>query len=204
MLTAIRNYIFDLGNVLVRFDPMALTSPYVSDPAVCKLISETAFDRLYWDMLDLGTITDAELKEACHTRLHPSLHSQCDAAYDHWIENLTLLPGMRELLLDAKAKGGRVFLLSNISIGFTEQYQQVPLLRELLSHFEGLVFSGPLGIAKPSREIFLHLLDTYGLKPEETIFIDDNAQNIAGAQSVGIPGYHFDGDAAKLRKYLNI
>lgn len=204
MNPTIKNYIFDLGNVLVRFDPMALTAPYVQDLETRMLISQTAFDRLYWDRLDLGTITDAELKEACHARLHPSLHDLCDTVYDHWVENLPLIPGMRELLLDIKAKGKRIFLLSNISIGFTEQYPQVPLLRELLSHFEGLVFSGPLGIVKPSKEIFLHLLDTYGLKPEETMFIDDSDKNIAGAQAVGIAGYHFDGDAAKLREYLNI
>lgn len=204
MNSTIKNYIFDLGNVLVRFDPMALTAPYVSDPALCKLISETAFDRLYWDRLDLGTITDAELKEACHTRLDPSLHDLCDSAYDHWVENLPLIPGMRELLLDIKAAGKRVFLLSNISIGFTEQYRQVPLLQELLSHFEGLVFSGPLGMVKPSKEIFFHLLSTYGLKASETVFIDDSAKNIAGAEAVGILGYQFDGDAAKLRNYFKI
>lgn len=202
MNTTIKNYIFDLGNVLVRFDPVALTAPYAQDPEIRKLISQTAFDRLYWDRLDLGTITDEELKAACHARLPENLHDPCDKAYDHWVENLTLLPGMRELLLDVKAAGHRVFLLSNISIGFTRQYQQVPMLRELLSHFEGLVFSGPLGIVKPSREIFLHLLETYGLQPEETLFIDDSAKNVAGAQAVGIHGYLFDGNATKLRNYL--
>lgn len=204
MKPVIQNYIFDLGNVLVRFDPMALTAPYVQDLEIRKLISQTAFDRLYWDRLDLGTITDEELKAACHTRLPENLHALCDKAYDHWIENLTLLPGMRELLLDVKAAGHRVFLLSNISIGFTQQYPQVPMLRELLSHLEGLVFSGPLGIAKPSKEIFLHLLETYDLLPEETLFIDDSAKNVAGAQAVGIHGYLFDGDATKLRNYLSL
>ena len=204
MKPAIQNYIFDLGNVLVRFDPMALTAPYVQDLEIRKLISQTAFDRLYWDRLDLGTITDEELKAACHTRLPRELHDLCDKAYDHWVENLTLLPGMRELLLDIKTAGHRVFLLSNISIGFTQQYPQVPMLRELLSHFEGLVFSGPLGIVKPSKEIFLHLLETYDLQPEETLFIDDSAKNVAGAQAVGIHGYLFDGDAAKLRNYISL
>lgn len=202
MNPTIKNYIFDLGNVLVQFDPIALTAPYVQDPDTRELISQTAFDRLYWDRLDLGTITDEELKAACHTRLPRNLHGLCDNAYDHWVENLTPFPGMQELLLDVKAAGNRIFLLSNISIGFTEQYRQVPMLRELLSHFDGLVFSGPLGIVKPSKEIFLHLLETYGLQPEETIFIDDSAKNVAGAQAVGIHGYHFDGDTAKLRNYL--
>lgn len=204
MNSTIKNCIFDLGNVLVRFDPMALTAPYVQDLETRKLISQTAFDRLYWDRLDLGTITDEELKAACHARLPGELHDLCDKAYDHWVENLTLIPGMQELVLEIKRQGGRVFLLSNISIGFTEQYHRIAHMQELLSHFEGLVFSGPLGMVKPDKEIFLHILNRYNLEPEETIFIDDSAKNIAGAQAVGIHGYHFDGDATKLGNYLKL
>ncbi len=61
--------------------------------------------------------------------------------------------------------------------------------------FDGLVFSGPLGITKPSKEIFEYLLDKYNLKAEESVFIDDNAGNVTGAESVGIKGLLFKGSA---------
>lgn len=202
MDTTIHNYIFDLGKVLVHFDPMYMTKAYVKNEADAELVSSVVFDRLYWDPLDDGTITDEALKEDCHTRLPQRLHDIADMVYDNWLFHLPFIDGMRELVLDVKRSGAKVFLLSNVSIGFAEQYHQVPGFAELFSHFDGLVFSGPLGIIKPSAEIFEYLLSRYGLKAEETIFIDDNVNNIAGAKAVGIHAYLFDGDAAKLRSSL--
>lgn len=198
----ITNYIFDFGNVLVRFHERALTAACVSDPALVDTISAVVFDRLYWDPLDYGGITDEALKEACHARLPEHLHSLADDVYDRWIENLPIIEDMAQLVMDIKKKGGKLYLLSNISIGFAAHYREVPHIAELLSHFDGLVFSGPLGIVKPSREIFQHLLDTYGLDPASCIFIDDSPKNIDGCEKAGIRGYLFDGDAAKLRDTL--
>ena len=202
MNPTINSYIFDLGKVLVHFDPMYMTKAYVENEADAELVSSIVFDRLYWDPLDDGTITDEALKEACHARLPQRLHSIADLVYDNWFFNLPFIDGMRELVLDVKRSGAKVFLLSNVSIGFAEQYHRVPGFAELFSHFDGLVFSGPLGIIKPSAEIFRYLLNRYDLKPEETIFIDDNPNNIAGAKAVGIHSYLFDGDAAALRSAL--
>ena len=202
MNTTINNYIFDLGKVLVHFDPMYMTKAYVENEADAELVSSIVFDRLYWDPLDDGTITDEALKEAYHARLPQRLHSIADLVYDNWFFNLPFIDGMRELVLDVKRSGAKVFLLSNVSIGFAEQYHRVPGFAELFSHFDGLVLSGPLGIIKPSAEIFHYLLNQYDLKPEETIFIDDNPNNIAGAKAVGIHSYLFGGDAAALRSAL--
>ena len=200
----IQNYIFDFGKVLVHFDPDYMTAACVADPAAAAEIAPVVFDRLYWDPLDRGSITDEEVKSACHTRLPAELHLLADTVYDRWMENLPFIDGMPELVRDIKAARGKLFLLSNISIGFAENWHKVPQLRELLSAFDGLVFSGPLGITKPSREIFQHVLDTYGLTAEESIFIDDSDINIRGAQTADIPTYHFDGDAAKLRAYFGL
>lgn len=198
----IRNYIFDLGQVLVHFDPDYMTSACVADPAAAALISPVIFDRLYWDPLDWGGISDEEIKAASHARLPEHLHALADEVYDRWQDNLPLIDGMEALVRDIKAAGGKLFLLSNVSIGFAQKWHTVPHLKEVLSLFDGLVFSGPLGIIKPSREIFRHVLDTYDLKAAECIFIDDNEKNVAGAELAGIRAYHFDGDPAKLRAAL--
>lgn len=200
----IKNYIFDLGKVLVHFDPMYMTKAYIRNEEDAALVSSVVFDRLYWDPLDDGSITDKALKEACHARLPERLHNVADIVYDNWYFHLPFIDGMEELVLDVKHSGAKVFLLSNVSSGFAEQYHRVPGFSALFSHFDGLVFSGPLGIVKPKAEIFWHLLKQYGLNPEETVFIDDCAKNIAGALAVGIHGYLFDGDAAKLRNTLNL
>ena len=72
----------------------------------------------------------------------------------------------------------------------------------LLQGFDGLVMSGPLGIVKPSHAIYRYLLDTYGLDPATCVFVDDRAENIAGAERAGIAGYLFDGDASRLMDFL--
>lgn len=198
----IKNYIFDFGNVLAEFVPDKLTKPYVGDAETRKLISDVVFDRLYWDRLDDGTITDDEVKAEIRKRVPDSLGDIACRVYDGWICNMTALEGMTELVHDLKNNSEKLYLVSNISKGFADNYKSVKWIDDVLCCFDGLVFSGVVGKVKPDREIFEHLLGTYNLKPEECLFIDDSTKNIEGAAQAGIRGYLFDGDAEKLRKAL--
>jgi HAD superfamily hydrolase (TIGR01509 family) len=76
-------------------------------------------------------------------------------------------------------------------------------VKEILNKLDGLIMSGPIGIVKPSSEIFEHLCKKYDITPSEAIFVDDRRDNIEGAESYGINGYIFDGDSEKLKKYLD-
>ena len=198
----VQNYIFDFGNVLTRFDIKELTAAAVDDEVLLSEISEVVFDRMYWDRLDAGTITDEEVKEAIRGRLSPEKAELACCAFDGWIDNLPPIPGMPELVEDLKRKGAKLYLLSNISESFAKGYSRVPWIRDLFALFDGLVFSGLLGLTKPGRDIFEHLLDKFSLSKENCLFIDDSYINIEGAAEVGIKGYLFDGDVEKLREYL--
>lgn len=187
----IKNYIFDFGQVIVKFDTEYMTSVYVKDAEEIKLVEQVVFDRLYWDKLDSGTITDEEVKERICSRLPQHLQKSACDVYDNWYRNLPFVDGIPELLRKIKKSGGRLFLLSNISIGFAENYAAVDEIKEIFDLFDGLVFSGPLGITKPSKEIFEYLLEKYNLKAEESVFIDDNTGNVAGAEKIGIKGHLF-------------
>ena len=200
----IKNYIFDFGNVLAEFYPEKLTKPYVEDEKLRKEISEIAFDRLYWDKLDDGSITDEEVKVGILSRTDEKTGEIACRVYDNWINSLTPVPNMEKLIYDIRKTDKKLYLLSNISIGFAERYGEAKWIKELFACFDGLVFSGPLGKVKPDREIFEHLLGEYNLKAEECLFIDDSEKNIFGAENVGIKGYLFDGDAEKLREYLGL
>lgn len=197
-------YIFDFGNVLAEFYPEKLTEPYVTDKNDIKYLSEVVFDRLYWDKLDAGTITDDEVKEALIKRLPENKGETACKIYDNWVKTLTPVPNMQEIVFDLHKAGKKLYLLSNISTGFANSYAEVEWIKELFDCFDGLVFSGVAGKLKPNKDIFEHLLKTYDLKAEECIFIDDSQKNIDGAKTAGISGYLFDGDAVKLRKFLNI
>lgn len=200
----IKNYIFDFGNVLGEFYPEKLTEPFVQDENIKKYISEVVFDRIYWDKLDLGTITDDEVKDGIKDRMPDDLKELACKVYDNWISSMTPVYGMQDLIFKISKTDKKLYLLSNISTGFADGYKNVKWIKELLSFFDGLVLSGTINMAKPNRDIFEYLLNTYNLKADECLFIDDNSENIKSAASIGIKTYLFDGDAQKLREYLDL
>lgn len=199
-----KNYIFDFGNVLARFYPEELTAAVVSDPDCVKKISEVTFDRIYWDRLDAATITDDEVKAAIKERLGREEFGKAVKVYDNWIHNLTPVPNMSAVVSDLKAKGKKIYLLSNISLKFANEYQNTPWIRDLLSAFDGVVFSAQVNAVKPERKIFEVLFNKFSLKAEECFFVDDNEANVLSARSLGIESYLFDGDAKKLREFIGI
>ena len=195
----IKNVVFDFGQVMVHFEPNYMVGKYVTDEQDAKLLETVLFDRLYWDRLDAGTISDAEVIEECKKRLPERLWSIAETIYYNWIYNIPEIEGMSALVKKLQYDcGKRVFLLSNICEYFAEHAHEIPCL----AAFERCFFSALCGCVKPSREIFAHLCHECGILPEETVFIDDNPDNIAGAECFGIAGYLFDGDAEKLEKYL--
>jgi putative hydrolase of the HAD superfamily len=200
----IKNYIFDFGNVLAKFCPDDLSSRYFPEEQERRVAAEIIFDRLYWDKLDSGDISDSEVEAAVCARLNKKMQARAVAAYRGWIKNLTPIQGMEQLVFDLKQTGAKLYLLSNISERFANKYKEVPWIAALFSNFNGLVFSAPIGLTKPNREIFDYLLKKYNLNADECLFIDDAPRNIAGAEKAGIHGYLFDGDTQKLRKYLKI
>lgn len=194
------NIVFDLGNVLYLFDNKALTAACGVEGDDLRLVSDIVYDRLYWDRLDDGSITDEEVKEAFCKRLPERLRGTACNVFDSWIRNMPPVKGMHELILDLKANGKRIYLISNISETFARTWMNYPHIQPTLDLFDGLVFSGEVKMAKPDVRIFRYLLDTYSLDPKDCIFIDDAPSNINGAENVGIEGYLFDGNVQKLRE----
>ena len=195
-----KNVIFDFGRVLVHFEPPYMVGKYVSDPADAALLAQVAFDRKYWDRLDAGTISDAEVVADIKSRVPERLGDAVDQIYYHWIYNIPEVEGMREVIEHVKETyGAPVYLLSNISKYFASHAHEIPILALL----DGCVFSAECGMTKPNREIFLHICEKFGLDPTETVFVDDREDNVQAAMRLGMAGYVFDGDADKLRTYLD-
>ena len=195
----LKNVVFDCGQVLVHFEPSYMVGVYVNDPNDKAMLEKVIFDRLYWDRLDMGTISNEETVNEIKKRISERLWDVAEKIYYNWIYNIPEIEGMRELVNDLKIRHGvKVFLLSNISKYFAAHACEL----EILKNFDGLVMSASIGIVKPSYEIFDYLCKTYNLTPEETIFVDDRRDNIEGAEKYGIRGYLFDGDAKKLSEYL--
>lgn len=197
---SIKNVIFDFGQVLVHFEPSYMVGVYVNDKDDKALLEDVIFDRLYWDRLDKGTISNEETISLIKERIPERLWDVAEKIYYNWVYNIPEIDGMSDLLDHLKNKHGvRLFLLSNISNYFASHANEIPILKKL----DGLVMSAPIGIVKPSYEIFDHICKKYDINPSEAIFVDDRTDNIEGAEAYGINGYVFDGDAKKLKKYLD-
>ena len=149
-----KNIIFDYGQVIISFDPYYMTKCYVENEAACKELSDIIFDRLYWDRLDNGSITDDEVKAEIIKRVPEEYYDAAVKVYDNWYYNNPVISDTAELIRELKASGARLYLLSNISIGFAENWHKIPEVSKILSLFDGLVFSGPIGMNKPNRDIF--------------------------------------------------
>lgn len=200
----IKNYIFDFGNVLARFDPYMISKVHIEDEKIAKTVSEIVFDRFYFNRLDAGTLDDDAMKDELSARLDKSLYEYVDKVFGNWHLSMPPIEGMQALVRDVKQSGARVYLLSNISRGFARNYKDCEWINELFSLFDGLVFSGVVGMTKPNLDIFEYILDKYSLKADECLFVDDHLPNIQSANAVGINTYHFDGDAQKLRQHIGL
>ncbi len=195
----IKNVVFDYGQVLIHFDPHYMTERYIEDEKDIELCKDVIFDRLYWDKLDLGTIEDSEVIEGIKSRLPKRLWESAQKAYENWFYNNPEIEGMRELVCEVKNKyKKRVYLLSNISRGFSLHAGEFPILK----YMDGCVFSGACGMAKPNSDIYEHLLSKFNLKAEETIFIDDRIENLEAAKKLGIHTFLFKQNVQELRMWL--
>jgi putative hydrolase of the HAD superfamily len=192
----IKNVIFDCGQVLIRYNETEIAAHYVDTPEEAEFLGRVAMARKYWNRFDEGTLTEADYLEQVKTELPEHLHKAVEKLVWGWIGNCPMIDGMEDIVRDVKKSGKKLYLLSN----FNQRLRTEPY--PILSEFDALVISGEINKVKPDRAIYDYLLDTYALNPEECIFIDDNPANIAMAESLGITGYLFDGDAAKLRTYL--
>jgi putative hydrolase of the HAD superfamily len=199
----IKNYIFDFGNVIAEFIPQKLTAPYIKDQQLLKTVCDVVFDLKYWDKLDSNSITEFEVKNDFALRLPEDLCEIACQVFDGWIENLTPIKGMCELISDLKKQNKKLYLLSNISVRFANDYVNTEWIKNVFSLFDGLVFSATTEFVKPDKDMFEYVLNKFNLKPEECLFIDDASRNIAGAKQAGIEGYLFDGDSEKLREFLS-
>ena len=195
----IRNIIFDMGNVLIRYDPAYFVDRAgIQDPQEKALLLNEIFRSPKWALMDYGQWTEQDLEEYVLPRFPAHLHSVVHGLICHWEKPTEPIPGMVELIRDCKAAGLGVYLLSNASFRQPDYWADVPGNE----YFDGVMVSAFEGCVKPSPEIFHRLMERFRLKAEECFFVDDMAENVAGAKRVGIDGFVFQGDADALRKAI--
>jgi len=194
----IKNILFDMGQVLIRFDQQSFIRRLCLDDADMKLLTREVLRSVEWIQLDRGTLSEAEAFRRMALRLPERLHSAADELIRNWHWPILEISGMFELLAELKASGYGIYLLSNASIRHHEYWSQIPASR----FFDGTLISADVNAIKPEPEIYRLLLEKFDLRAEECFFIDDVAANIEGALRCGIAGTVFHDDIAMLRSQL--
>jgi len=186
----IKNIVFDLGRVLYRYWPREDLENLGYNEEMTNRLMACIFDSPTWVEMDRGTYTIKEGRNklcAAFPELATDIKKVLD---DGWADRVeTLMPASLEFFYDVKRQGFKTYVLSNWAAdGFDYIRARDAFLFE---KFDGIVVSGYEKLIKPDPGIYHVLLKRYNLVPKETLFIDDNANNIATAKSLGLHGIVF-------------
>ena len=178
----IKNIVFDLGRVMVEFDPVA----YLRGFGYPEETVQALFDAVFgydWYLHDRGDYRTIDDLRAAVTAKHPALAKEIsEVLRGDWVKIHYLKTDTEAYLRELKARGFGIYLLSNLSMESYEFIRQYDFFKLI----DGGVFSYQERSNKPEEAIYRALLDRYALVPGETVFLDDNPDNVAAALSLGI------------------
>lgn len=194
----IRNIVFDMGGVLIRFDVNHYIACFADVIEDQELLRREVFRSVEWVQLDRGIITDAQATASICSRMPERLHPAVSAIFENWHQDIPPLDGIYDLVRDLKEAGYGVYLLSNTSVRYHEFRRNIPALR----FFDGEFISADYGVLKPEKEIYERFFEAFSLEPAGCLFIDDNAPNIEASIRAGMDGIVYHGDADDLRRKL--
>lgn len=194
-----KNVIFDFGNVLVQWHPEKVYTEYFGDEARAWWFLRHVVDNEWRGRIDAGEST-AELTAELVGRF-PDYREAIELFDRRYFDMLTgEVPGMRGLIEELRNLNFEIYGLTNWSMEtFPEARRRFPILQMI----DRYVVSAAERLIKPDPRLFRVLMDRYGLKAEECLFVDDNPDNVAAARKLGMQGIVF-ASAEELRKELNI
>ncbi len=196
-----KNIIFDLGGVMVHFDPKEYLMEMFHDPIVEKKLYDMTFGSKEWLMVDAGEISRFAADSAMLDRTRMAGYGfEGQEIVDHWPNILRTRRDVVDIAAQLKAQGFRLYCLSNIA----EDTAVLLKRRSFWGLFDGVMLSYEAHHLKPDPEIYKMLLNKYHLKPSECIFIDDSQPNIFSAHQLGITSIRMTNDAQELVKNLSV
>lgn len=195
----IRNVVFDFGAVLFEWNPSNIVAEFTSSEYEQELLLSNVLGHSDWLSLDRGTMLLAEVIPKFSARVgFPE--SRMEDFFVHVQNHLTLINISANLVEHLLALNYPLYYLTNMSNAFFETLNDN---HPFIGEFKGGIVSANELLIKPEPEIFELLCQRYKLKPEECLFIDDNAQNIAIARELGFESVQFVPNEACVRQIMD-
>ena len=197
-MNKIDTVIFDLGGVLIDWNPKYLYQKIFDTKKEMDFFFSEICTHEWNVQQDAGrSLADAT---AILVDKHPEYQTEIEAYYGRWKE---MLGGVLESTVEIlehlhQKKEHRILALTNWS---AETFPYALENFKFLQLFEGILVSGVEKMKKPDPEIYQLILDRYQIDAPRSVFIDDSAQNVKGAEALNINGIHFQ-SSELLRKDL--
>ncbi len=196
-MAGLTTVVWDVGNVIVRWDPRTLYSKIFPDPVERDRFLADVCTMAWHGPTDCGVTFDDNC--ASLSARHPEHEAAIWAWKRRWGEMFSgAIPETEAAIEALNARGVRQYALTNMS---HETEDVTFAMSPAFARLDGRIVSGREGVMKPSADIFRLTCERFGFAPEQALFVDDSATNIAAAQALGFQTHHFT-DPAALRPAL--
>lgn len=199
-MASITNIVFDMGGVLMDWDPVKISLLLCPDPDDAALLRKAVFDSREWGFADAGAVKPETIAWTAKLKLPERLHDLADVFALRWYDAFEPMEATGALARELKAQGYGVYLLSNANTLFSRYRDRIPAI----DVFDGILVSCYERVVKPDEAIYQLFCERYGLEPASCLFVDDLRRNVMGAERAGMSGYLFDGDADALREFIRV
>jgi putative hydrolase of the HAD superfamily len=189
MKSMIRNIVFDLGNVLIDYNPNRIIKAVFTDEESQSLFLEEIFQSKGWKLLDKGVMNFDEHTQNLVSR-YPQYATEIDWILKNWHKDQPDVQGMYSIVETLSRFEFDLYVLSNAS----ERFINFALANnKIFQFFKGVTISAELKLLKPQKEIYDQFCKIHNLEPKECLFIDDKAENVQAAIDAGWQAYQFKG-----------
>lgn len=184
---AIKNVVFDVGNVIVRWSPIEIVRLTFGNDIDAEKQAKKLFQSENWLNLNKGLLTEEQSKQQYQSD-YGLTANECDQLFYYVKHSQLLIFGTIQLMKRLKTSGYRVYALTD---NVREIVEHLKTTYDFWPLFDGATVSADLCLLKPQPEIYQALLSQHSLQASETVFLDDMPHNVTGAQQQGIHAIQF-------------
>lgn len=185
----VKNIIFDVGQVLVSYDWETYLKDFNFPAEEEKLIGEKVFKSQIWNERDRGLLPEEEYLKQFIAALPSEYEEDVKRVINESEKTVGIMDYAETWTGYLRSQGYRLYILSNYSQFMLEHTRdnKMPFLKNM----DGVIFSCEVQQIKPEADIYETLLSRFGLKPEESVFLDDRLENCEAARKLGIHAIQF-------------